>query len=191
MQAIRKQIGNANAKESFSLNQAVSHVIQLISYQANKQRAVIIFHTEASQDIFHFDAPFKFQEIVINLLLNAIESYESFPRTDARVRAINLTLKKDGGMAVLCVDDNGCGMTPAVHARIFEPFFTTKESIKGIGIGLPTIKKIIEEDMQGTIAATSQPERGSTFTVTFPIKYEEVSSADRPSDKTYKGPTIP
>ncbi|HUC31285.1 MAG TPA: ATP-binding protein [Candidatus Paceibacterota bacterium] len=80
--------------------------------------------------------------------------------------------------------------------RIFEPFFSTKDPSSGIGIGLATIKKIIEEDLMGTITAESNPAesnpaQGSTFTVTFPIQHEEVSDSDRSGARTRKGTAIP
>lgn len=169
MQAVRKQISGAQGRESFSLIQGIEHTVQLVNYQANKGHIHMVFPHDPDAEMTHFDAPFKFQEIVINLLLNAIESYEYIPRSDRRVRTITITLVEKDGMANLGVRDNGCGMTSAVRARIFEPFFTTKSGAKGIGIGLSTIKKIIEEDMSGTVTAESEPMRGTLFTVTFPI----------------------
>lgn len=170
VRAIRKQICGDHERELFSLTQGVSHVIQLVNYQANKERVSIIFSPDPHADITYFDLPFKFQEIVINLLLNAIESYEPLPRSDNRVRRVEVIVKKQDGMAVLRVEDNGCGMSPAIRARIFEPFFTTKDASKGIGIGLATIKKIIEEGLSGTIVVESEQGLGSTFTVIFPLK---------------------
>jgi signal transduction histidine kinase len=168
----------------------VSHALQLVNYQAHKEHVRIVFDHDPGADIIHFDAPFKFQEIVMNLLLNAIESYEGVPRSDNRALTINITLKEYDGVATLSVRDNGCGMTPEVRAHLFEPFFTTKSGAKGIGIGLSTIKKIIEQDMSGTIAVESEPERGSLFTVTLPIRHETTPENDRPCDSTHTEPTI-
>jgi signal transduction histidine kinase len=191
MQVVRKQICGTGAKELFSLTQGVTHVIQLVNYQANKEHVRIIFRHDVDKDIIHFGAAFKFQEIVINLLLNAIESYEGILPDDDRARTVEITIEERGGAAVLRVEDNGCGMAPAVRARMFEPFFTTKDASKGIGIGLATIKKIIEKDLLGTIAVESEPGVGSIFTVTFPITYEELPSDDRSRTRTHSEPTIP
>jgi signal transduction histidine kinase len=191
MQAVRKQIGDGTTKESFSLTQGIHHVIQLVNYKANKERVRIMFRPEPDANIIHFDVPFKFQEIAINLLLNAIESYECLPVSDARARTIVIDLKKNGETAALRVEDNGCGMPPEVKAKIFEPFFTTKGSAKGIGIGLATIKKIIEEDLMGAISVESRPGFGSKFIVTFPIQHEGLSDVDRKSARAYQETTIP
>ncbi|MGD1003580.1 MAG: ATP-binding protein [Minisyncoccia bacterium] len=190
MQAVRKQIRGARGQELFSLVQGIEHTVQLVNYQANKEHVSIVFDHDPRTDIIHFDAPFKFQEIVINLLLNAIESYEGIPGSDSRARTITIAIAEKNGTAELSVRDNGYGMAPEVRARIFEPFFTTKSGAKGIGIGLPTIKKIIEKDMSGTIAVESKPGRGTLFTVIFPIRYETTPENDRLCDRTHKDPTI-
>lgn len=193
--AVRKQISNTHRRESFSLVQGVTHAIQLVDYQARKERVHIEFDFDhgPNGDITHFDAPFKFQEIIINLLLNAIESYEALRADDRRARTVTVALAAHDGMATLRVRDNGSGMAPAVRARIFEPFFTTKSGGKGIGIGLATIKKIIEGDMSGTIALQSEAGHGTLFTVTFPLRHEASpdSDNDRSCDTAREGATIP
>ena len=190
MQAVRKQICGANTKELFSLTQGVDHVIQLVNYQANKENIRIVFDHDPRTDILQFDAPFKFQEVVINLLLNGIESYEALPSKDPDTRTIEIVLEEKDGTATLRVSDNGCGMTPEVQSHIFEPFFTTKKASKGIGIGLATIKKIIEEDLSGMITMESKSGEGSVFTVTFPIYHEELSNTDRSGAPTHSNRTI-
>ena len=190
MQAVRKQIRGVREQELFSLTQGIDHVIHLVNYQANKEHIHIVFNHDPHADIVHFDAPFKFQEIVINLLLNAIESYESIPHFDSHARIITITIAEKNGMAKLSVRDNGCGMAPEVRTHLFEPFFTTKSGAKGIGIGLSTIKKIIEEDMSGTIAVESEPGQGSLFTVTFPIHHETTPENDRSRDRIRQEPTV-
>jgi signal transduction histidine kinase len=191
MCAVRKQIGNTEGQELFSLVEGIDHAIQLVNYQADKEHVRIMFDHRSQADILHFDAPFKFQEIVINLLLNAIESYECIPASDARARIAEITIEECAGMATLCVRDNGCGMTPAIRARVFEPFFTTKDASKGIGIGLATIKNLIEKDLSGTISVKSEPGEGSSFIVIFPISHAPVSNNHRSSAGTHPAPTIP
>jgi signal transduction histidine kinase len=191
MQAVRKQIGNADAKELFSLTEGIGHAIQLVNYKANKERVRIIFSRDPHVDMLHFDAPYKFQEIVINLLFNAIESYEQLPPDDTRVRRVEITIEERAGIALLRVEDNGCGMPPEVQKMLFEPFFTTKSLSKGIGIGLTTIKKIIEEDLGGTIAMESMPSAGSVFVVNFPIQHERPLQFDLLRTRPREKPPVP
>jgi two-component system NtrC family sensor kinase len=53
-------------------------------------------------------------------------------------------------------------------AHLFEPFFTTKGS-RGTGLGLPVVRRAIEQ-MGGTVRATANPGEGSLFTVELPVK---------------------
>ncbi len=191
MCAVRKQIGSGEKRELFSLIEGIDHVIQLVNYQADKERVRIAFDHAAQTDMLHFDVPFKFQEIVINLLLNAIESYEGISPSDTRARTVAITIEERAGTATLCVRDNGCGMTPAVRARVFEPFFTTKNASKGIGIGLATIKNLIEKDLHGTIAVESKEGCGATFIVTFPITHEPLPEHHRSGTRTHSESTTP
>jgi signal transduction histidine kinase len=65
------------------------------------------------------------------------------------------------------ISDNGPGIEKEQQSRIFEPFFTTR--IKGTGLGLPLVHRVIEEH-GGNIALHSKIGEGTTFTINLPIK---------------------
>ena len=67
----------------------------------------------------------------------------------------------------LSVSDTGCGMSPETTKHIFDPFFTTKERGKGTGLGLATVKRIVE-DLKGSIRIDSVMSKGTTFTLYLP-----------------------
>jgi signal transduction histidine kinase len=64
----------------------------------------------------------------------------------------------------LQVEDDGQGMEPSVLERIFEPFFTTKAPGLGTGLGLASVKGIVES-WGGRLRAASTPGKGSVFTI--------------------------
>lgn len=102
----------------------------------------------------------KMRRVFVNIIKNAF---------DAMPNGGRLTIKsavKDGFIE-FSFTDTGVGMSSEVLENIWTPFFTTKP--KGLGLGLAICKRIVEAH-GGSIAATSEVGRGSTFIITLPIK---------------------
>ena len=70
-------------------------------------------------------------------------------------------------VAVIRLRDNGPGIPAAIGDKVFQPFFTTKED--GTGLGLSIASRIVEEH-HGRLDVRSEEGRGTTFTITLPIK---------------------
>lgn len=119
----------------------------------------------------------QLRQLVLNLFRNAVEALEG------RKGAIHLELStrtlaadapgpvvvgdaRGGTFAALAIRDNGCGIEPAIFPRIFDPFFSTK--FTGRGLGLSAALGIVRAH-RGSIAVTSTPGLGSTFTVLLPL----------------------
>jgi signal transduction histidine kinase len=100
------------------------------------------------------------EQILINLVTNSIHALED--RNDGRIDLKAFRNKR--GRGVVQVIDNGRGILKDVLDKIFIPFFTTKP--KGTGIGLSLSKQIMRLH-GGSITAHSEPEKGTTFTLTF------------------------
>lgn len=100
------------------------------------------------------------EQVLINLLKNAIHAVEGRPSPTIEVKAF---FNKRGRVTVQVID-NGVGILKEVIDKIFIPFFTTKPT--GSGIGLSLSKQIIRLH-NGSITASSEPEIGTTFTITF------------------------
>lgn len=103
------------------------------------------------------------QQILVNLVLNAVQAMPKGGELHVRVRPEN------GGVA-LDVSDTGSGMTEEVARRAFEPFFSTKAHVDagGSGLGLAIARRLAESH-GGTLDVTSTPEVGSMFTLWLPI----------------------
>ncbi len=104
--------------------------------------------------------PAQFQQVLVNLIMNAAESYLGLSG-DVRV---SLALLDDTHVR-LQVADHGCGMDAAVRAHLFEPYFTTKAT--GHGLGLAAVQGIVTQ-ADGTIVCDSEPDEGTCFTITLP-----------------------
>ena len=99
--------------------------------------------------------------VVTNLVKNAIQAVPEVDKPQ-----IVVSVSSDGEFAKLCVADNGIGIEEGFKEKIFEPKFTTKSS--GMGLGLGMVKNIVET-YKGHITFTSQPGKGTVFSVKFPI----------------------
>ncbi|NEQ31290.1 MAG: GHKL domain-containing protein, partial [Leptolyngbya sp. SIO4C5] len=65
--------------------------------------------------------------------------------------------------------DSGTGIPPEIQSRIYEPFFTTKAVGKGSGLGLETVRRIVENRHHGTLAVESVPGK-TCFAVCLPVE---------------------
>ncbi len=106
-------------------------------------------------------------EIVFNnLISNAIK----YNRKDGRV---DCSIKQKDDFVVISISDSGIGMTEEELSKLFNEFVRIKnqktKNISGSGLGLSIVKKIIDS-YEGDITVTSIPDKGSTFTVTLPVK---------------------
>jgi signal transduction histidine kinase len=104
--------------------------------------------------------PAKMQRVIVNLVNNAIDA---MPKGGT----LALSSSSEDGTVEISVADTGNGITEEVMQKLWVPLFTTKE--KGMGLGLPISKRIIEAH-GGSISVESSPGEGSTFKVKQPVK---------------------
>jgi two-component system, NtrC family, sensor histidine kinase HydH len=132
-----------------------------------RDAALSVPHTDALAVVSHVADglplvavdPGQFRQLVVNLVLNAVQAQGGTGRVDVRLVVTADTL-------VLGIEDSGPGMTPAVLERLFEPLFTTRAT--GTGLGLALCRRIVEKH-GGTIAANNRAEGGAAFVVRIPL----------------------
>ena len=108
--------------------------------------------------------PRRIQQVLLNLIINAVFAMEEQPAGQLTVSA---SKDEQSGAFVFSVQDTGSGIKKEHLAKIFDPFFTTREVGKGSGLGLSIIHGIIEQH-GGTIRVKSTLGKGTTFTVSLP-----------------------
>ncbi|WP_458217466.1 sensor histidine kinase [Paracidovorax citrulli] len=113
--------------------------------------------------------PNRLEQVMVNLLANALDAVEGQPSPRLQVRAI-----AGEGMVRCTVRDNGPGLPAEASARLFEPFFTTKAPGQGLGLGLPLSAGILAEQ-GGTLLASNHPDGGAAFTLVLPEASEQAT----------------
>ena len=121
-----------------------------------------------------FVDPGQIEQVFMNLFLNAIEAMPNGGdlMVNISVVANSLNENKKENLRMVCVQitDSGVGIPEQNLEKIFNPFFTTKSS--GIGLGLSISNRLIQEN-GGKIEVTSSVNKGTTFSLFFPIPEKE------------------
>ena len=162
MCAAQNQIQNKELLENFNPHDEIQRVVDIFSYKTKICKARI--NTDLSKDINLYGNPFRFNQMITNLVSNALDS--STNKDSECIILINLIKEMDD--AIIKIKDTGQGIKEEFIHRIFEPFFSTKPADKGIGLGLSITKEIIEKDFSGEISVKSSSE-GTCFTIRLPI----------------------
>lgn len=142
------------------LNELIGEVLGL--YESSSA----VIETALADDLPKIQGdPTQLRQVIHNLLRNAEDALEG--REGCR---INILTEVSGRYARLLISDNGPGFPVELLPRIFEPYVTTKA--RGTGLGLPIVKKIIEEHL-GTIEIGNAPEGGARIDIRLlPVKEE-------------------
>lgn len=121
--------------------------------------------------------PTQIHQVLLNLCVNARDAMSAGGQLT--LSAENVTLSpaaaariagaRPGDWLVLHVKDTGSGISPDVQAKMWDSFFTTKEQGKGTGLGLATVRRIVD-DHRGFIAVQSDVGRGATFSIYLPVE---------------------
>ena len=144
-----------------SFKDLVKDSLKLIERQAQDKQITINTRYDAQIDRVTID-PDRINQVLLNLYLNAIEAMDP----GGRLRVEIFENKNKDGLSIQ-VSDTGHGIPGEDLSKIFEPYFTTKST--GTGLGLAIANNVIEA-MGGTIRAYSEAGKGTTFTLTLPIK---------------------
>jgi two-component system NtrC family sensor kinase len=146
------------------------HMMKMLAHLAMQRHVELHLSSGSGPARVRMDEA-QVQQVITNLVLNAIQSMPDGGRVDIdldRVRASKPGSASDERDYVrLAVVDQGAGITPENLPRIFEPFFTTKDVGEGTGLGLSVCYGIVEEH-GGWIAVENNVGKGSRFTVYLP-----------------------
>lgn len=105
--------------------------------------------------------PLQIEQVILNLVINARDAIQGPGFIRLRLRRLS------DSQALLEVEDSGPGMDEEVRSKLFQPFFTTKEPGKGTGLGLASVKAIMDS-LGGSIDVITEVGLGTTFRLKLP-----------------------
>ncbi len=169
MQSIRKSITTPEQMHTTTANllDELSIAKDMLVYKARMASTTICIHESCIRIpiIIHIH-PVRVQQLCINLISNAIDSYEHSQHNSDEEQLVTISVSKEKEFSAITVVDTGCGISLENMPNIWKQSFTTKP--RGTGIGLFTVKGIIEDELHGSILVESCKKRGTIFTIRIP-----------------------
>ncbi len=152
------------SREEIALEEALRESITTMRPLARTKKVELIFE-RATPNLRIEGNTVLFARAVGNLIDNAIKYTPQGGR-------VQINLDHLDGRALISVVDNGPGIRPKDLPRVFEKFFRARpeldDDVPGTGLGLAIVKTIAEQH-GGQVWVESEPDKGSTFTVAFPL----------------------
>lgn len=146
-------------RETVDLGTLLADVARTLSKSAERQGVRLVVKPAAGVPPLVTD-PDYLEEALLELAGNAL-------RATAPGGEVRLSLEAAGGRAVFRVEDDGAGIPEAVQERVFDLFFTTRPD--GTGLGLPSVRKILEM-LGGSVELASSSPEGTCFRVELPFE---------------------
>jgi signal transduction histidine kinase len=154
------------------LNRVIEQALNIVENELRLQHIRLVRKMSADLPEILMDAN-QIEQVFVNLLINATEAIGEDGIITVR------SWQEEGGKQLAAeISDTGCGIPRDVVGKIFEPFFSTKS--KGTGLGLSVSYGILQNH-KGTLRVSSQPGKGTSFTLTLPVT-TEVKSANPDAD---------
>jgi len=164
---LREFIGKGTGeRESRSADQLIDAVTEFATVDAGVNGVTVVRNSGAGDAMVSVDVV-QFQQVVVNLIRNAIESLSTNPPGVERKLTIETGIGDSGSAVDFVVADTGPGISADIAPKLFEPFNTSKSS--GMGMGLSVCKRLIEAH-GGAISIDTPATGGAEFHFTLPIE---------------------
>ena len=150
----------APARNQIDINKLIFTVLAIVRHESQKHGVELRTELDETLPALEGDR-IQLQQVVLNLVMNAIEAMQS---ASPRILSVRSCVSKPDFVRV-AIGDTGTGIDPSNHNHIFNPMFTTKE--RGMGIGLSICRSIIESH-NGRIWVTRGIDKGSVFQFELP-----------------------
>jgi signal transduction histidine kinase len=156
-----EQPGASQPGEAVNLEAVVRSALDLLEPECRRRAVAVTVRME--QHAMVLAERVALEQIVHNLLTNALQALELVPATE---RQLTIHIAIEQGAGVLRVADSGPGIAADVLPRVFEPFFTTRDG--GLGLGL-SLCETLAIGMGGQLRAQAHAPRGALFILSLPL----------------------
>jgi signal transduction histidine kinase len=151
-------------QQDVDIHQGLEDTIRLFSYKLKSGIEVQRHYDQQLSKIPAYGS--ELNQVWTNLIDNAIDAMNSEEHPKKQI--LEIRTQRQANHARIEIIDNGPGIPCEIQSRLYEPFFTTKPVGQGSGLGLETVRRIVENRHQGTITFDSHPGR-TCFTVCLPL----------------------
>ena len=164
---VRKEKSDSSV---LNLNAVITDTLRLVSSDILMRECVVT--TELEHELPQVEAsPVQMQQILLNLIMNALDAVEALPPAQRRIIISTHSIK--GTSAEVSVRDFGPGLPVEQTDRVFDHFFSTKQ--QGMGMGLTIVRTIVEAH-HGIISAENASGGGARFVFRLPSIHEHPES---------------
>lgn len=148
-------------KTKTDINQVAENILLQAKYEFGKKNIQLKKNLSKDIPVILADKA-QLEEAITNIVINAIQAFTEEGEITVKTSSSN-------GNITVEISDNGPGIPKENIDKIFRPFYSSKGYGKGTGLGLSIVKRIITEH-KGSIQVKSQPNKGTAFLITLPVK---------------------
>ncbi|MFP4514785.1 MAG: sensor histidine kinase [Parcubacteria group bacterium] len=179
--SVKKQINNKEKERYFNINEEIEDCICLLRYKARENNVRLIFKN--SKKIFILGLNTKFNQVILNLISNGIDSYKN--KIENNNRLVIIKINKNKTRLKILIQDFGEGIKKQDYDKIFKPFYSTKQNDnknndkkdqnndkkdQNNGIGLHNSLYIIKKYFKGEIIVDSKYGKGTKMIINLDTK---------------------
>lgn len=155
---------STEVRRKFKVKEYVNQI--LLSLLPTLKKTSLNIKINCDQDLEFDSYPGAIYQILTNFIMNSItHGYDKGQKGN-----IVIDIARQNNNAVINYSDDGKGISPAIIDKIFDPFFTTSRGQGGTGLGLHIVNNLITQKLKGTVKCTSKINKGTFFTVNFPLQ---------------------
>jgi signal transduction histidine kinase len=160
-----KQVAADQASEQrrmFDVGAVVNEVVNTLSPSLKRHAHRV--EVNIANELWIDSYPGALGQVLINLINNAY--LHAFEGMDSG--CVSIDASPQAGEVVLCIADNGAGMSQELLAQLFQPFFSTKIGQGGTGLGMTIVENLVKKTLGGALRVESSVGRGSRFFIRLP-----------------------